>query len=162
MGKPGLRHPKNSLRSRRNFRICSGAIPCPLCAVFNHTLKVGAVVVRTRHSTVYVSIEYKYIAAFGILRTYAQLSVNALLGLAIWRITTIDDRCLHLRNLLLDWILFCLSTRADKTETQSKVYSFARLFLAGQGLPQGNALYPWQQGRFRLRSARRKTKLFLR
>lgn len=71
------------------------------CAVFNHTLEVWTVVIRTCHSAVYVGIEYEYIVALCVLRTYAQLSVNALLGLAVARIATIDNCCFHFDKLLM-------------------------------------------------------------
>ena len=47
-----------------------------LFAVLNHLQKVRAVVVGTRHSSVYVGSQYENVVVFGILVAYTELSFD--------------------------------------------------------------------------------------
>lgn len=70
-------------------------IPSPAVAVFQHTLKIGAVVVRSRHCSVYVSGKYDNIVVACIVLAYTHLPFDGLLGLAVARITGIYHCCFH-------------------------------------------------------------------
>lgn len=70
-------------------------IPLTTGAVFYHALKVGTVVVRSRHCSVYVLVEYDYVVLFCVFFANPHLPFDGLLGLAVARITGIYHCCLH-------------------------------------------------------------------
>ena len=70
-------------------------LPLFAAAVFQHFLKCDTVVVRSRHCSVNIGIDYEYIVVLSILSTHTKLSFNRLFGLAIAGITGINNCFFH-------------------------------------------------------------------
>ena len=51
-------------------------IPLALCAVADHSLEIGAHIVRSRHGAVDVGIHDKNIVVFGVLLAYPKLTFD--------------------------------------------------------------------------------------
>ena len=75
-------------------------IPRLFGAVFEHSLKIGAVIVRACHGTVDISVENKNVVAFRILIAHTDLPFDGLFCLPLAGIARIDDCDIFL------WTLF--------------------------------------------------------
>ena len=82
-------------------------LPLMLGTVQQHTLKIRAHIVGSRHSTVDIGIHDQNIICLGIVFTDAQLSFDRLLALAIAAVTSIDNCFFHYFS---PFSVFCLST----------------------------------------------------
>lgn len=77
-------------------------------AVPDHALKIGAVIVRPRHRTVYVGVNYYYIILCGILFANSELPFDRLLGLTVRAVSGINDCHIFLWTL---FIKYCYTTK---------------------------------------------------
>lgn len=71
------------LRVSINLCLYEYEIPFPSVAVFDHSLKIGSIVVCTGHSTVDICAEYQNIVFLSILLAHSELPFYRLLGLVI-------------------------------------------------------------------------------
>ena len=80
------------LRVSINLCLNEYEIPFPSVAVFYHSLKIGTVIVRTRHGTVDICTEYQNVIFLSILLAHSELPFDRLLGLVIRAVTGIYHR----------------------------------------------------------------------
>lgn len=73
-------------------------------AVFEHSLESLALVVRTRHGSVYISIKNENIVSFGIVLADVQLSVDGLFCLVVAGISRVNDCNFHRLKLLVSFL----------------------------------------------------------
>ena len=84
------------LRVSINLCLYEYEIPFPAIAVFYHSLKIGTIVVCTRHGTVDISAEYQNVIFLSVLLAHSELPFDRLLGLVIRTISGIYYCCFHL------------------------------------------------------------------
>ena len=70
--------PVHSLYRIVSIKLChnDNIIPLALCAVADHSLEIGAHIVRSRHGAVDVGIHDKNIVVFGVLLAYPKLTFD--------------------------------------------------------------------------------------
>lgn len=64
-----------------DISIYENVIPFPFCTIFDHALKIGAVVVRACHGSVDIGVENKYIIPLRIFFANMELPLNGLFRL---------------------------------------------------------------------------------
>ena len=89
------------LRVSINLCLYQHIVPLPLRTVFDHALKIGAVVVRARHGSVDIIGDDEYAVSFGIFLANAHLPFDGLLRLVFTGIAKIINTCFHCSKLLL-------------------------------------------------------------
>ena len=78
-----------------DISIYENVIPFPFCTIFDHALKIGAVVVRARHGSVDIIGDDEYAVSFGIFLANAHLPFDGLLRLVFAGIAKIIYCCFH-------------------------------------------------------------------
>ena len=83
-----------------DISIYENVIPFPFCTIFDHALKIGAVVVCACHGSVDIGVENKYIIPLRIFFANMELPLNGLFRLVFAGLTCIDNCCFHCSKLL--------------------------------------------------------------
>ena len=88
---------------RVSINLChnENVIPFPFCTIFDHALKIGAVVVRACHGSVDIGVENKYIIPLRIFFANMELPLNGLFRLVFAGITCIDNCDIFLWTVLI-------------------------------------------------------------